>query len=175
VRYEVTHEGETSLVEVREIAPDVFDVSIGGGAAVRVDARKTAGTVYSVLVGERQYEGSVDERDDGSLDVHLGTSAFDLLVVDERRKLLAVETGTELVGKQTLRAEMPGKVVKVTVAVGDRVSEGQSLLVVEAMKMENEIASPIDGVVTEVGVREGEAVETDAVLVVVEPPEQDGD
>jgi pyruvate carboxylase subunit B len=65
---------------------------------------------------------------------------------------------------------MPGKVVKVHVAVGARVSEGQGVVVVEAMKMENEIASPIDGIVKEIPVSEGQTVETGATLFVVVPP-----
>ena len=64
---------------------------------------------------------------------------------------------------------MPGKVVAVKAAVGDAVGEGQGVLVLEAMKMENDIASPIDGIVTELPVEEGQTVETGALLFVVEP------
>ena len=63
---------------------------------------------------------------------------------------------------------MPGKVVKVLVAAGDTVQQGQGLIVVEAMKMENELKSPKDGVVSELAVTEGQAVESGAKLLVVE-------
>jgi pyruvate carboxylase subunit B len=65
---------------------------------------------------------------------------------------------------------MPGKVVKVHVAVGAEVRERQGIVVVEAMKMENEIPSPIDGIVREIAVAEGQTVEAGATLFVVEPP-----
>ena len=65
---------------------------------------------------------------------------------------------------------MPGKIVKVEVQAGEAVSEGQGIVIVEAMKMENEIPSPIDGVVTDIQVSEGDTVEAGAVLFMVEPP-----
>ena len=63
---------------------------------------------------------------------------------------------------------MPGRVMRVLVAVGDRVTARQGVVVVEAMKMENELRAPKDGVVKEVLVAPGAAVETGAVLVVIE-------
>jgi biotin carboxyl carrier protein len=62
---------------------------------------------------------------------------------------------------------MPGRVVRVLASVGDRVAARQGLVVVEAMKMENELRSPRDGVVTEIPVAAGTAVEAGTVLVVV--------
>ena len=173
MRYEVEQAGETFQVEVREVGPHGFDVSIDDGPVVRVDAFKNPRTVYSILIGPRQYEGSVHEMEDGTLDVHVGTSAFAITAIDERRKLLVGAGGMTASGRQQINAQMPGKIVKVLVSVGESVEVDQGLLIIEAMKMENEITSPIEGVVTEVEVREGDAVETDALLVVVEPPESE--
>ena len=90
-------------------------------------------------------------------------------VVDERRARLRAATAVFAVeGKQTVLSPMPGKVVKVFVKVGDEVKEGQGLVVVEAMKMENELKAPRGGMVTEVLAKEGTAVENGARLVVVE-------
>jgi biotin carboxyl carrier protein len=63
---------------------------------------------------------------------------------------------------------MPGKVIAVLVAEGDTVEKGQGLVIVEAMKMENEVRSPVGGEIKEVKVKPGDAVEGGAVLVVVE-------
>jgi pyruvate carboxylase subunit B len=63
---------------------------------------------------------------------------------------------------------MPGKVIAVLVAEGDSVEKGQGLAIVEAMKMENEVHSPIAGVVKEIRVKPGDTVEGGAVLVIVE-------
>ncbi len=171
MRYDVSHGSETFHVEVQEIGPHTYDVTVDDGETVRVDAIKNPRTVYSILLGSSQYEGSVDEREDGTLDIHVGTSAFDFSVIDERRKLLVGTGASAASGRQTIRAQMPGKIVKLLVAPGESVSVDQGLLIIEAMKMENEIRSPIEGIVAEVAVAEGDAVETDGLLVVVEPPE----
>ncbi len=68
-----------------------------------------------------------------------------------------------------ISSPMPGKVVSVKVSPGDKVKKGDVLLVVEAMKMENEIHSPIDGTVEEVYVREGEQVNPDECLIKIMP------
>ena len=67
----------------------------------------------------------------------------------------------------SIKAPMPGRVVRVLVAVGDRVNAGQPVVVVEAMKMENELRTPRDGTVTQIAVAPGAAVEAGAVLLVV--------
>ena len=171
MRYEVVQGAETFSVEVHEVGPHTYDVTIGEGETVRIDAFKNPRTVYSILIGQRQYEGSVDELEGGTLDVHVGTSAFEFTAVDERRKLLAGAGAMALSGRQEIRAQMPGKIVRVLVAQGDEVETDQGLLIIEAMKMENEIRSPIDGVVSELLVSDADPVDTDALMLVVEPPE----
>ena len=172
MRYEIVQGAETFSVDVHEVGPHSYDVTIGDGETVRVDAFKNPRTVYSILIEHRQYEGSVDELEGGTLDVHVGTSAFEFTAVDERRRLLAGAATMALSGRQEIRAQMPGKIVRVLVREGERVEIDQGLLIIEAMKMENEIRSPIDGVVTEVAVSQADAVDTDALLVVVDPPEE---
>ena len=70
---------------------------------------------------------------------------------------------------------MPGKVVTVEVSVGDTVEEGQTILILEAMKMQNEVAAPISGTVTSVHCEDGMNVEANVPLVVIEPVVQDED
>jgi biotin carboxyl carrier protein len=90
-------------------------------------------------------------------------------VADERKiRMRAATASFSVEGKQTIAAPMPGKIVKIFVKVGDEVTEGQGLVVVEAMKMENELKSPKAGKVTEVITKEGSTVENGAPLVVVE-------
>ena len=73
----------------------------------------------------------------------------------------------------TVSASMPGKVVTVEVRIGDSVNEGETILILEAMKMQNEVAAPISGTVTEVHCEDGMNVEANVPLVVIEPPMQD--
>lgn len=170
MRYEVSQGEESFSVEIRETGSHVYELSVDGGPVVRVDAYKTPRTIYSILIGERQYEGSVDEREDGMLDIHVGTGSFEFQVIDERRKMLASAAPAVATGRQVLRSQMAGRIVRVLVEVGTPVDLDQGLLVIEAMKMENELRSPIEGVVAEVSVAEGDTVETDALLIVIDPP-----
>ena len=136
---------------------------------VHVDAVKSGPTIYSIIENGRQFEAMVDEKGAHGFDILVAGRLYHLESVDERTRLLAGSAAQVATGPQTVEAEMPGKVVKVEVAVGEAVSEGQGVVIVEAMKMENEIPSPIDGVVAEISAREGETVEAGAVLFVVEP------
>ncbi len=167
--FEVSEGKETTRVELREVAENLYDVTIDG-ETVRVDAVKSGPTVYSVIEGGKQFEAMVDERGEHGFDVTVRGRLFHLAAEDERTKLLAGGAAGAASGPQTVEAEMPGKVLKVEVAVGDTVTEDQGIVIVEAMKMENEIRSPIEGVVTAIGVSEGETVEAGAVLFTVEPP-----
>lgn len=71
-------------------------------------------------------------------------------------------------GRASITAPMPGKVVRILVAVGDIVTAGQGIVVMEAMKMQNELKSPVDGVVARLAVAENEGVSAGAVLAVIE-------
>lgn len=71
-------------------------------------------------------------------------------------------------GKETVEAPIPGKIVSVKVSVGDKVEEDQELCSLQSMKMQNPILSPVDGTVTEVNVKVEQTVETGEVLVVIE-------
>lgn len=170
--YEVTEGKETTRVELNEIGEGLYEITLDGETA-RVDAAKSGRTVYSLIEDGRQFEAMVDERGAHGFDVLLGGRLFHLKAEDERSKLLAQSAGTAATGPQTVEAEMPGKVVKLSAAVGEEVAEGQGVVIVEAMKMENEIPSPIPGIVKEIPVSEGDTVETGTVLFVVEPPAAD--
>ncbi len=89
-------------------------------------------------------------------------------VVDPRAHALDAAMGG---AEGRLVTEMPGAIVRVPVAVGDAVREGQVIVVVEAMKMENEFKAPFDGTVVEVAVAPGQAVDGGTLLAVLEPTE----
>jgi biotin carboxyl carrier protein len=158
-------------VQIKEAGGSVYEVAIDGEPPERVDVAKTPRTIFSLLIGSRQWEGSVDAKGDGCFDVHVGASAFDIRVIDERRKLLTGAVAAPAGSRQELRAQMPGKIVKVLVASGEAVEPDQGLVIIEAMKMENELRSEVSGVVGEVRAREGDTVDSGALLLIVEPPE----
>jgi biotin carboxyl carrier protein len=122
----------------------------------------------SMIVEGHSYSVEFDARGD-EVDVMVRGQVNRFDVVDERRlRLRAASVGFTAEGRQTIAAPMPGKVVKVFVKVGEAVTEGQGLVVIEAMKMENELKSPKAGTVVAVSAKEGTAVENGATLVVVE-------
>lgn len=132
------------------------------GRLYAVDLTEPQPFVYSMLVDGVSHEAIVQIRD-GRCRVRLGSSVFEV-VPDEPGGRRADLGG----GEGSVRAVMPGRVLRVHVAPGDEVKQRQGLLVIEAMKMENEITAPRDGVIKEIKAEAGKAVETGDVLVVIE-------
>jgi biotin carboxyl carrier protein len=154
-------------VEVTQQGPGIFEVRLGGQVHL-VDAYRHDYGTLSLLVDGASYSATLDERG-ARLHVRVADSVYPIEILDEKKLRLRRAVGRSPVeGKRTLTAPMPGKVVKVLVALGDEVKEGQPLVVVEAMKMENEMKSPRDGKVVELHVREGQTVEGNAKLCAVE-------
>lgn len=170
MNYEVREKkGESQRIGLTEIGEGLYEIEIDG-RTVRVDAVRSGPTIYSIIEDGRQFEAMVDEKGTHDFDVLIAGRLFHLEAIDERTKLLAGAAKSVVTGPQSVLAEMPGKVVKLHCKPGDTVGAGQGIVVIEAMKMENEISSPIDGIVREIGVAEGETVEAGALLFSVDPP-----
>ena len=122
--------------------------------------------VYTFLEGDRVYEARVSgARRPNSLTVSIRGHLFSTCVIDRKHRRLTVEHGIE--GRQNLIAPMPGKVVRVLLSAGDEVTLGQGVVVVEAMKMQNEIKSLKAGRILDIRVTEGATVEDNQILAVV--------
>lgn len=135
------------------------------GRAVEADAVQISHGTYSILIGGRSIEASVEETPAGLL-VRANGREFQIEIVDPRAWKRGRGGGVGLEGRQQLLAPMPGKIVRVLVAVGQQVESGQGLLVIEAMKMQNEVRAPKSGVVERVA-REGQTVNAGEILAVV--------
>ena len=154
-------------VEIEESGKSGYRVSVDGHEFL-VDGKKTGRTNYSLIVDNRSFEIEVDNTDD-EYRVLVDGRNYHIRLVDERRlRVGSGPLGDEPQGRQNVSVPMPGKVIAVLVAEGDAVEKGQGLVIVEAMKMENEVRSPISGAVKEIRVKPGETVEGGAVLTVVE-------
>ena len=172
MKYEVSEKrGETKTVGLVEKSEHEYEVTIDGHT-VQVDAAKSGKTIYSIIEDGKQFEVIVDESGAHGFDIVVAGQLFHLQAFDERSKLLTASVKPIATGPQRVESEMPGKVVKISVSVGTPVVEGSGVLILEAMKMENEIKSPIEGIVTEISVTEGQTVESGALLFVVTPPEK---
>ncbi len=141
-----------------------FVVEVGDTKHV-VDVKKLEGDFYSILAEHRSYEVSV-ARDGDSYTVRRGAAAVKVVLTDAGRRARAAGKVAE--GPETVSTAMPGRVVRILVREGDTVEAGQGVVVVEAMKMENEIACAKAGKVVSIPVSEGQSVEGGAGLVVVE-------
>ena len=130
-----------------------------------LDARKLEADFYSILYEGKSYELSVESQG-GSYWVRHG--AHEQLVELSDASRGGREQLRRREGREQIDSIMPGKVVRVLVAEGEEVQAGQGVVVIEAMKMENEVASPRSGRVKEIAVTPGATVEAGAKLIVLE-------
>jgi biotin carboxyl carrier protein len=161
---DITIEGTAHRIDWRRIAQLAADAK----GQVNVGGR------YSLIIGGQSYEvfaRRIDKPDSGNgqtYEIEIDGQRFEVYVEDEREKALvgavkfAHETGSAMV-----RAPMPGLVLGIPLEVGSAVSRGQTVVVLEAMKMENDLASPIAGTIEDIRVSKGQAVNQGDVLVVI--------
>jgi pyruvate carboxylase subunit B len=168
MKYYVTVAGKTYEV----------DLHAGGacvdGAEVGAEMRELAGTsIRHLLVDGRSLAMVAATPEPGIWELVVEGARHRLEVVDERTRAIRSLTGLTAApkGPAPIRAPMPGLVTRVEVAAGDSVRAGQGIVVIEAMKMENELRADADGVVVEIMVTPGQAVEKGAVLVQLRPAE----
>ncbi|HJU53276.1 MAG TPA: biotin/lipoyl-containing protein [Pyrinomonadaceae bacterium] len=141
------------------------------GRVYELEARTPQPGVYLLMAGGRVYECRVehtDTRREAGAEVTIGRHAYTVTLADPKRLRGAQTAGGHAPGTSEIVAPMPGKVVRVLVEAGTEVEAGAGVVVVEAMKMQNEMKSPKAGKVTSVNVREGATVNAGDVLVVIE-------
>jgi acetyl/propionyl-CoA carboxylase alpha subunit len=155
-------EGEKRRVELPAEIGGRVECSVDGRPVV-ADVRVLQAGVMSLLIDGRQYRCVLDG--DG---VVIGGRRFGFEVTDPRSLQGRRGAGAGTDGPRPVKAPMPGRMVRVLAEVGDEVEEGQALLVIEAMKMQNELKSPKTGRVARIAVAVGDAVGSGDVLVVVE-------
>jgi biotin carboxyl carrier protein len=165
MRYYVTLAGRTIEVDLTGEKPRL------DGVEVEADLASVPGSTLRHLrldgvsfpLGVRPGDGR------GRWSVTIAGREMEAEAVDERTRALREMTGGhEVAAELTVTAPMPGLVVRLEVQVGDRVKAGQGVIIVEAMKMENELKAPGDGVVARIEVEPGQAVEKGSVLLVLE-------
>jgi biotin carboxyl carrier protein len=138
------------------------------GQPVDADAVEIAPHTLSILLNGQSHEIRITPASGGKLKLQTGTQDFTAEVVDPRAWSGRRHGLVEAEGRQQIVAPMPGKVVRLLVKAGDHVEAGQGLLVVEAMKMQNEIRSPKSGTVERVLAKEGQPVTAGEVLAWVD-------
>ncbi len=160
----ITLEGIAHAIDWQRVAPLSADskgiVSEGGR--------------YSLLIEGKSHEvfarriTKADQKGSETYEIQVAGQRFEVNVEDERAKLLAgMARSTATAGEATVQAPMPGLVVGVPLEQGTTVEAGQTVIVLEAMKMENDLSSPIAGVIKEIRVNKGQTVDQGEALVII--------
>jgi acetyl/propionyl-CoA carboxylase alpha subunit len=165
--------GEEQEVSVRRDGDRL--VLSSAGIEHRLDLRRLPGSTMHLLLDDGasfdavlEWVADRDDPFDGRVNVALRDQVYALSVLDRRKvRMRDALGGGAAVVRGDCCAPMPGKVLRVFVAAGDTVCAGQSLVVIEAMKMENELTAIGDGVVGAVAVEAGQSVEKGALLVAI--------
>lgn len=146
------------------------------GKIYKVDAQTMPSQIVTVLIDNKSYDIDIDDRDlsrdplDGRLSVRVRGRVVRLDMLEQRRKKMkdAQSSNFAAAGVVNIISPMPGKILRYLVELGQEVKEGQGLVVIEAMKMENELCSPKQGLVKKLASVPGSAVDGGTLLLVIE-------
>ena len=165
MKFEAQHGGHVIPVEIAGAAGR-YTITLEG-ETLSVDARQTVEGIWSILLDGASYVADVTEQDAGYA-VDVEGERYTIRVEEESRYIIRTRGAQGQVPGQVLKAPMPGKVTLIEVAVGQAVAPGDGLIVLEAMKMENEFKAQVAGTVKEIRVAAGQAVNPGDVLLVIE-------
>jgi biotin carboxyl carrier protein len=167
MKYDILFNDARHSIEVTQGAGESSPMTaILDGRIIAADVAKISTGVYSILLGGRSLEATVEEAGEGYL-VHVAGSEFVIKIINPRSWPGRAGGSIALEGRQQVIAPMPGKIVSVLVVTGQNVEANQGLLVVEAMKMQNEIRSPKSGAIERLLVKEGQTVSAGEILAIV--------
>ena len=145
----------------------VVQIKCVGVNDIEVDFQRTGHNLYSIIINNKSYEIDI-HNDRESYDVLVNGDYFKIDILDELKKVLRDRVSKGLQGRQVIASQMPGIVTQVMVKEGQEVEEGQPLLILVAMKMENQIKAPKAGIVQNVYVEANQTVAIGDKLAVIE-------
>jgi len=154
-KVEILEDGAVKKISVNGTVYDV-DYNVGGD------------TIHSIIMNNRSHGVQITALGNSDYEVRNKGDYFLVNIVDELKKMRLARTKSSVIGRQVITAQMPGIISKVYVKPGDEVKAGAPLCVLVAMKMENEIRSPIDGTVKEVYIGENDKMTVGDKMLVVE-------
>ena len=166
MQYATTLNGKTYLIEINDERKITFN-----GQELPIDfANVSDQPVYNVIIDGQSYEALIYEGEDGAWNVQLRGDLYNVLVEDEREKRLRAAGGGGVQGasgEYHLKAPMPGLIVAVPVTEGQEVRKGDNLIILESMKMQNELKAQRPGVVSRIKVKPGDSVDQGQVMITV--------
>jgi biotin carboxyl carrier protein len=168
MKLKAEHDGQTFELNIQREAESVFaDVD---GRHYQLDVREAELRQYLLIEHQRVHDCRVEtERKQPALYVvHLGARRYEITLLDPKRLRCAQSAAAHAHGAAEILATMPGKVVRVLVKVGDQVEAGAGIVIVEAMKMQNELKAPKSGTIMKLTAAAGATVNAGEVLAVIE-------
>ena len=161
---------------VATIGDQSFEIEIQSDGGLLMDGQQLTADfqsvadqpVYSLLLDGQSYEASIHLTDD-AIQVLLQGQLFDVHVEDERQRRLRQSSGGQVIqsGDIHLKAPMPGMVIAIPVEQGQEVTSGDNVIILESMKMQNELKAPRDGVISRLRVKPGDNVDQNQVLLIL--------
>ena len=164
MKYLATAGDQTHTIQIKDGAVLIDGEKVEAEIQTSLD-----GTLYSLLVDGRSYALQIQPMEE-FYRVQVAGEIHDVAIVDERtHRLAGLRGGTGAgSGEVVLRAPMPGVIVEVSVSEGQQVAKGQTLIVLESMKMHNEFRAPRDGEVHSIRIEKGQPVEKGAILLTLQ-------
>jgi len=154
-KVEILEDGPIKKLSVNGIIYDV-DYNLGGD------------TIHSIIMNNKSHGVQITALGNSNYEVKNKGDYFMVNVVDELKKMRMARSKSSVIGRQVITAQMPGVILRVYVKPGEEVKAGAPLCVLVAMKMENEIRSPIDGIVKEVYIKDNDKMAVGDKMLVVE-------
>ncbi|MGJ3237695.1 MAG: acetyl-CoA carboxylase biotin carboxyl carrier protein subunit [Anaerolineae bacterium] len=134
------------------------------GEPHNVDFVSLEESLYSVIQNTKSYEIAIEE-DRGAYEILMAGHLYEATVLDQRALLMAQRKGGLMAGSGEVHSPMPGLIVDVPVKVGDSVTQGDTVVILESMKMQNELKAPRDGKVQTISCEAGQTVDKGSLLV----------
>ena len=154
-----------------------IDIDKQGGILVNgeprdVDFLNLGGALYSVITQNQSLEVVIDD-EDNKIEVMMNGRLYETQVLDERALLMAQRKGGLGNNSGEVNSPMPGLVVKVTVEIDEVVKQGHTVVILESMKMQNELKAPINGTIKAIHVVAGQSVDKNTFLIEITPPSEE--
>ncbi len=169
MKYITTVNDQEFVIEI-----DQDDEVVVNGERYAVDFQQLPeGGLTSLLLNNQSFEAVVEEREN-AWEVLVRGELYSVTVLDERAHRLAQARGSsaDMSGEAAMKSPMPGIIIATPVAEGERVKKGDKVIILESMKMENELRAPRDGVVARLHVKPGDGVEKNQVLATITEPNE---
>jgi len=150
-------------LSVEEKDYNVFEVDVLGKKHL-ADFRQITENIYSLIIDNKSYSVEISE-DGDQFEVLVDGDSYNVEILDDMKRLMKLRADVGVEGRQVVEAQMPGYIWKTLKEVGDEVKAGEPVMILVAMKMENEIKAPKDGVVEEIFVKASENPQESTVKV----------